>query len=43
MMTSIMIEGWGAAIDALPADFMAGAVEDMLFSKEKQHDIFFEN
>jgi len=39
--TAIMIEGWGAAIDALPADFMAGAVEKMLLENEKKADIFF--
>ncbi len=39
--TAIMIEGWGAAIDALPADFMAGAVEKMLFDAENSADIFF--
>lgn len=39
--TTMIIEGWGAAIDALPADFMAGAVEQMLFDMEKNTDIFF--
>ncbi|MFY9457306.1 MAG: DUF1611 domain-containing protein, partial [Candidatus Spechtbacterales bacterium] len=39
--TAIMIEGWGAAIDALPADFMAGAVEQMVLEKAKAHDILF--
>ena len=39
--TTIMIEGWGASIDALPADFMTGAVEDMLFAVEKKSDILF--
>lgn len=39
--TAIMIEGWGCAIDALPGDFMAGAIEKMLFEKERASDIFF--
>lgn len=39
--TTIMIEGWGVAIDALPADFMAGAVEKMVCQKAKDHDILF--
>lgn len=39
--TSIMIEGWGVSIDALPADFMAGAVEKMLIEKQDDYDIFF--
>ncbi|MBI2462668.1 MAG: DUF1611 domain-containing protein [Candidatus Spechtbacteria bacterium] len=39
--TSIMIEGWGISIDALPADFMAGAVEKMLIEKQNDYDIFF--
>ena len=39
--TCMMIEGWGTAIDALPADFMAGAVEQMLLEKENDYDIFF--
>ena len=39
--TTIMIEGWGAAIDALPADFMAGAVEKMLLDVQNTADVFF--
>ena len=39
--TTMMIEGWGAAIDALPADFMSGAVEQMVLEKAKTHDILF--
>lgn len=39
--TAIMIEGWGIAVDALPADFMAGAVEKMLLEKEGAYDAFF--
>jgi uncharacterized NAD-dependent epimerase/dehydratase family protein len=39
--TTMMIEGWGAAIDALPADFMSGAVEQMVLEKAKTNDILF--
>lgn len=39
--TAIMIEGWGVSIDALPADFMAGAAEMMIREKAKNHDILF--
>lgn len=39
--TSIMIEGWGIAVDALPADFMAGAVEKMILERQNSYDAFF--
>ena len=39
--TTMMIEGWGAAIDALPADFMSGAVEQMVIEGAKTNDILF--
>lgn len=39
--TTIMIEGWGLSIDALPADFMAGAVEDMIYAVFRKSDIIF--
>jgi len=41
--TSIMIEGWGIAIDKCEGDFMAGAVEKMILEKEKETnpDIYF--
>ncbi|MCD6442141.1 DUF1611 domain-containing protein [bacterium] len=41
--TSIMIEGWGIAIDKCEGDFMAGAVEKMILEKEKEKnpDIYF--
>jgi uncharacterized NAD-dependent epimerase/dehydratase family protein len=39
--TTMMIEGWGAAIDALPADFMSGAVEQMVLEKSRTNDILF--
>jgi uncharacterized NAD-dependent epimerase/dehydratase family protein len=39
--TSMMIEGWGAPIDALPADFMAGAVEQMIVESSKMNDMLF--
>lgn len=37
--TAVMIEGWGISIDALPADFMAGAVEQMILEKSKGCDM----
>ena len=41
--TSIMIEGWGIAVDKCEGDFMAGSVEKMILEKEKQEnpDIYF--
>lgn len=39
--TSIMIEGWGVSIDALPADFMAGGVEEMIMQKAGDADALF--
>jgi len=39
--TAVMIEGWGFTVDALPADFMAGAVEKMLLEKKEELDAFF--
>jgi len=39
--TAMIISGWGVAIDALPADFMTGAVEQMVLEKAKNHDILF--
>ena len=37
--TAVMVEGWGVAIDALPADFMAGAVEQMILEKSEEYDM----
>ena len=41
--TTIMIEGWGIAVDKCEGDFMAGAVEKMILEKEKKDnpDIYF--
>jgi len=39
--TTMMIEGWGAAIDALPADFMSGAIEQMVLERAGANDILF--
>ena len=41
--TTIMIEGWGIAVDKCEGDFMAGAVEKMILEKEKKEnpDIYF--
>ncbi len=41
--TSIMIEGWGIAVDKCEGDFMAGAVEKMILEKENKDnpDIYF--
>ncbi len=37
--TGIMIEGWGIAIDRVPADFVSGAVEGMVRERAPDHDI----
>lgn len=37
--TGIMIEGWGYPIDRVIADFMAGAVEDMILEVGWDHDV----
>lgn len=39
--TAVMIEGWGITVDALPADFMAGAVEKMVLEKAGEYDALF--
>jgi uncharacterized NAD-dependent epimerase/dehydratase family protein len=37
--TGMFIEGWGTAVDAVVADFIAGAAEDLVLRGAKDHDI----
>jgi uncharacterized NAD-dependent epimerase/dehydratase family protein len=37
--TGIFIEGWGIAVDAVVADFIAGAAEQLTIQGAKDHDI----
>jgi len=37
--TGIFIEGWGIAVDAVVADFIAGAAETLVLQGAKDHDI----
>ena len=37
--TGIFIEGWGIAVDAVVADFIAGAAEQLVLRGAKDHDI----
>jgi len=37
--TGIFIEGWGIAVDAVVADFIAGAAEQLVLEGAKDHDI----
>ena len=37
--TGIFIEGWGIAVDAVVADFIAGAAEQLVLQGAKDHDI----
>jgi uncharacterized NAD-dependent epimerase/dehydratase family protein len=37
--TGIFIEGWGTAVDAVVADFIAGAAEELVLQGAKGHDI----
>ncbi len=37
--TGIFIEGWGMAVDAVVADFIAGAAEQLVLQGAKDHDI----
>jgi uncharacterized NAD-dependent epimerase/dehydratase family protein len=39
--SGMMITGRGIAVDALPSDFVSGAIEDMVMESEKDHDIIF--
>lgn len=39
--TGIMIAGWGIAIDRVMADFVSGAVEQMILENADDHDILF--
>ena len=39
--TGIMIAGWGTPVDAVPSDFAAGAVEQMIVEKGDAHDWLF--
>ena len=37
--TGIFIEGWGIAVDAVVADFIAGAAEQLVIQGAREHDI----
>jgi uncharacterized NAD-dependent epimerase/dehydratase family protein len=37
--TGILVEGWGTAVDAVVADFIAGAAEDLVLRAAKDADI----
>jgi uncharacterized NAD-dependent epimerase/dehydratase family protein len=37
--TGIFIEGWGIAVDAVVADFLAGAAEQLVLQGARDHDI----
>jgi uncharacterized NAD-dependent epimerase/dehydratase family protein len=37
--TGMFIEGWGIAVDAVVADFLAGAAEELVIRGAKDHDI----
>jgi len=39
--TGIMIAGGGIPVDAVPSDFTAGAVEQMILEKGDDHDVLF--
>jgi uncharacterized NAD-dependent epimerase/dehydratase family protein len=39
--TGIMIAGGGIPVDAVPSDFTAGAVEQMILEKGDEHDMLF--
>ena len=39
--TGMMITGKGIAVDALPSDFVSGAIEDMVMESARDHDIIF--
>jgi uncharacterized NAD-dependent epimerase/dehydratase family protein len=39
--TGMMIAGKGIAVDALPSDFVSGAIEDMVMESATDHDIIF--
>lgn len=37
--TGIMIAGWGIAIDKVPADFVSGAIEQMILKEAADHEL----
>jgi uncharacterized NAD-dependent epimerase/dehydratase family protein len=39
--TGIMIAGWGTPVDAVPSDFTAGAMEQMVLEKGNDHHVLF--
>jgi uncharacterized NAD-dependent epimerase/dehydratase family protein len=39
--TGIAIAGWGVSVDALPSDFVSGAIEDLIDKSTEEHDIIF--
>ncbi len=39
--TGMAISGWGVSVDALPSDFVSGAIEELIEQSAKEHDIIF--
>jgi len=39
--TGVLIAGWGTVVDAVPSDFTAGAVEEMILEKGDAYDWLF--
>jgi len=39
--TGMMITGKGIAVDALPSDFVSGAIEDLVTASAKDHEVIF--
>ncbi len=39
--TGMAISGWGVSVDALPSDFVSGAIEELIEESAKEYDIIF--